>query len=168
MASRKNFPERLEARRQRAAERNAQKTQRLINSPVATRSGTQSKSGLLKALINKGGFRVRVSAEVKRGCLIPVTGLVVGYVRHGINKQWGAWDSIEQILGYWFIHTIALVLFMVISSAIILQLHEFFLGYKAEGRTEEELPVYVLMTVLIGAVAIFLMSHWVPSDDSDG
>jgi predicted secreted protein len=91
----------------------------------------------------------------------------VAYVRHGVNTQWKSWDSVEQIAIWWFIHTIALFLFMAITSAAILRSHEFFIGHKPEQNADENVPFYVLMTVLIAAVSIYLLSHWIPSGDYD-
>jgi hypothetical protein len=75
--------------------------------------------------------------------------------------------SVEQFFISWFIHTIALLLFMVITSAVILRFHEFFVGCKPEQHAEESVPFYVVMTVLIAAVSIFSLSHCVPSGDYD-
>ena len=71
----------------------------------------------------------------------------------------------QQILTSWFIHTLGLLLFMTITSAVILRCHRFFFGRQADGDAEEALPFYVVTTVLMAAVSIFLLSHWIPSGD---
>ena len=54
---------------------------------------------------------------------------------------------------------------MTITSAVILRCHRFFFGRQADGDAEEALPFYVVTTVLMAAVSIFLLSHWIPSGD---
>jgi hypothetical protein len=88
----------------------------------------------------------------KRLCLVLITSLVVAYVRHGVNTHWKSWDSIEQIAISWFVHALALLLFILITSAIILRSHEFWLGHKPASNAEEDVSFNVLMTVLIAAV----------------
>jgi hypothetical protein len=100
---------------------------------------------------------VQLSHSTKRAFLIPVTGLVVAYVRHAINNK--QWDSVEQALVSWIIHSIALMVFFLATSAVILWSHEFFLGRKYKGNLEEEPQFYILMTVLVAAVSIYLISH---------
>jgi hypothetical protein len=100
----------------------------------------------------------------KGGILLVVTGLAVAYVRHGLEGNWGKWESIEQFLAGWFVHTMCLALFMAIAATAILRLHEFFLGTKRESDDFEELFYNVLMTVLVGTIFIFIIAHWSPSD----
>jgi hypothetical protein len=60
-----------------------------------------------------------------------------------------------------------LMVFMVIASAVILRTQEFFLCYKPKNGTDKEMPFYVVMTVLIAAVSIYLVAHWTPSGGND-
>jgi hypothetical protein len=103
---------------------------------------------------------VRVSFDIKRFLLIPLTSLAVTYLRHGIESHWASWNSIEQFLTSWFVHTFGLLLFMALTTAIILWSHEFFFEKKASGEAEEFLPTYIVMAVLVAAVAIIFLAHW--------
>ena len=98
--------------------------------------------------------------------LIPIVGLAVGYVRHGLATQWASWVSVEQFFGYWFIHTVALLLFTVISGAVILHTHEFFLGEKPKYDIEDVI-FNVVMTVLLAVVAIYFVAHWTPTGNDE-
>jgi hypothetical protein len=97
-----------------------------------------------------------------------VTGLVVAFVRHALQTH-RMWDSFGQFLVSWVIHTVAVIVLMAIALVPILWFHKFFLGYEYEGtkKKSEELSFYLLMTVLVASVCIFLVAHNVPMDDLD-
>jgi hypothetical protein len=107
---------------------------------------------------------VAVTAKTKEGVLFVLTGLALAYVRHGIESGWAWWESVEQFFGDWFIHTMALSLFIAIAGVTIEKFHEFFLGHKREAEYTDLIYV-ILMTVLVGAVCVFLLAHWSPSGD---
>jgi hypothetical protein len=107
---------------------------------------------------------VVVTPKTKEGVLLVVTGLAVAYVRHGLEDNWGAWESFEQFFAGWFIHTMGLALFMAIAGAAIWRFQKFFLGRKRESDDFDELSYVVLMTVLVGTIFIFIVAHWSPSD----
>jgi hypothetical protein len=108
---------------------------------------------------------VVVTPKTKEGILLVVTGLAVAYVRHGLEHNWGKWESIEQFFAGWFVHTMGLALFLAVALVAIMRLHEFFLGTKRESDDFEELTYNVLMTVLVGTIFIFIIAHWIPSDE---
>jgi hypothetical protein len=99
------------------------------------------------------------------------TGLMVAYVRHGLQHHWTLWDSIGDFFAAWFFHTIAVVMLMAASLAAIIYTHNFFLRYekKEVGR---EVIFYILMTILVAALGIAIVAHWPSSgddfDDSSG
>jgi hypothetical protein len=78
------------------------------------------------------------SFEAKEISLWGVTGLVVAYVRHGLEHQWQWWDSIEQFFVAWIIHTMGLALFVVVAGVSIERFYEFFLGNKREHTDYNE------------------------------
>jgi hypothetical protein len=95
-----------------------------------------------------------------------ITGLAVAVVRHDLEDRRVVWDSFVQFLFDWFIHTVALTVLIGIVAIPILRLHKFFLGYEHAGFKEiEELTFYALMTVLVASVCIFLVAHYVPTED---
>jgi MFS superfamily sulfate permease-like transporter len=104
--------------------------------------------------------------EKREIALVIFTGLVVAFVRHGLQHHWKAWDSWEDFFIAWFIHTVAVALLVAGSMAAIIFSHKFFLGYNKEdyGR---ELTFYILMTILVAAVGILFVASAPPSDDDD-
>jgi hypothetical protein len=57
-----------------------------------------------------------VTAETKQGALWVLTGLAVAYVRHGLETNWAWWESVEQFLIAWFVHSMRLALFIVVAG----------------------------------------------------
>lgn len=102
--------------------------------------------------------------EKREIALVIFTGLVVAFVRHGLQHHWKAWDLWEDFFLAWFFHTMAVALLMAASMAAIIFSHKFFLGYNKEdyGR---ELTFYILMTILVAALGILVVAHWPASDD---
>ena len=97
------------------------------------------------------------------------TGLAVTFVRHDLEKHRVAWDSLGDFLITWFIHTIALLVLIAITTVPILRFHKFFVGHElstSKGDVET-VGFYVLMTVLVASVCIFFVAHYVPIDDYD-
>jgi hypothetical protein len=103
--------------------------------------------------------------EAREVGLTIFTGLVVAYVRHGLQHHWTLWDSIPDFFAAWLFHTLAVVLLMAASLAGIIYTHKFFLGYEKKdyGR---EITFYILMTILVAALSIAMVAHW-PSSDHD-
>ena len=104
--------------------------------------------------------------EGREGALIIFTGLVVAWVRHGLQHHWKSWGSWEDFFLAWFIHTMGVGLLAAVSAAAIILSHKFFLGYDKNdyGR---ELFFYVMMTILVGALGIAFVALKPPSDDYD-
>jgi uncharacterized membrane-anchored protein YhcB (DUF1043 family) len=96
-----------------------------------------------------------------------VTGLVVAFVRHDLEKHRVLWDSFEQFAVSWFIHTIGVMVLTVIVGVPILRFHKFFLGYQRKGFKDEiqDLTFNILMTVLVASICIFFVAHYVPTED---
>lgn len=86
------------------------------------------------------------------------------WVRHGLVHHWNAWDSWGDFFGYWFVHTMGVILIMGIAFAAIIYTHKFFLGYERK-ESDRELTFYVLMTILVAALGIWVAAHWPHSDD---
>jgi hypothetical protein len=102
--------------------------------------------------------------EAREVGLTIFTGLVVAYVRHGLQHHWTHWDSIGDFFAAWLFHIIAVVMLMAASLAAIIYTHNFFLGYakKEYGR---EVTFYILMTILVAALGIAVVAHWPSSGD---
>jgi MFS superfamily sulfate permease-like transporter len=103
----------------------------------------------------------------KRGiALVIFTGLVVAWVRHGVQHHWKSWGSWEAFFVAWFIHTMALAVLIVAALAAIIFTHKFFLGYdkKDYGR---DLTFYIVMTILVAALGIAIVANSPPRDDFD-
>jgi hypothetical protein len=103
------------------------------------------------------------SKETREFGLLLITGLVVAFVRHGVEEHWKPWRSWEQLFVYWFIHTIGLVLLTGVVLAAIVVSHRFFLGHQRPDYAD--VTFYILMTVLVGALGVVVLGHWAPSDD---
>jgi hypothetical protein len=104
--------------------------------------------------------------EKREIALVVFTGLVVAYVRHGLQHHWKAWGSWGDFFAEWFVHTMGVALLIGVALAAIIYSHKFFLGYdrKEYGR---ELTFYIVMTILVAALGIALVSHWPASDEFD-
>jgi hypothetical protein len=102
--------------------------------------------------------------EKREYALIIFTGLVVAWVRHGLQYHWKAFASWEDFFLSWFIHTMGVVLLMGVALAAIIYSHKYFLGYdsKDNGR---EMTFYIQMTILVAALGIAFLALRGPSDD---
>jgi hypothetical protein len=104
--------------------------------------------------------------SIRLGALYVFTGLVVSWVRHGIQYHWKAFPSWESFFGAWFIHSVALGLFTMFAAAAIFATQKFFVGSEWKRETEE-LAFYIVMTVLVGALAVGFMANYQPSGDDE-
>ena len=77
-----------------------------------------------------------------------------------------AWDSWEDFLVAWFVHTMGVTLLMAIAAAAIIYSHKFFLGY-AKKSYSRGLTFYIAMTILVATIGIAFIANAPPSDDYD-
>src|SRR5947209_3441937 len=114
--------------------------------------------------LHSGGWGMVVSTSGKLVGLQVATGFVVAFVRHNLETHRLLWNGFEPFLVSWFIHTIAVVLLMAIVLVPILSWQRFFIGQEFKGFKDqsEELQFHITMTVLVAAVCIFFVAHWVP------
>jgi hypothetical protein len=91
--------------------------------------------------------------------LVILTGLVVAWVRHGLQYHWKLWDSWRNFFTSWFVHAMAVFLLMVVALWAIIYTHKFFLGRDMEGN-EREVSFYVVMTILVASIGIAVLSNW--------
>ena len=94
------------------------------------------------------------------------TGLVVSWLRHGLQYHWKAWNSWEDFLLGWFIHTMGVGLLVAVALAAIIFSHKFFLGYNKEeyGR---ELTFYIVITILACALGVAFLALRGSTEDFD-
>jgi len=71
--------------------------------------------------------------EKREIALVIFTGLVVAWVRHGLQYHWKAWDSWEDFFIAWFIHTMGVALLMAVSLAAIIILAQILPRIRQEG-----------------------------------
>ena len=107
---------------------------------------------------------MRLSPEIKLGCLSVVAALAVTYVEHGIEHNWAAWDSVAYFLVSWFIDWVAVSVFVAAAAFASIRFNRFFLEYESKN---ENLEVYyhVLIAVLVGAILIAFLARYLPPDD---
>jgi uncharacterized membrane protein YeaQ/YmgE (transglycosylase-associated protein family) len=98
--------------------------------------------------------------------LVIVTGLIVSWVRQGLQHHWHAFASWESFLISWFIHAIGVSVFSVFAAAAIMGAHKFFVGDRYENDIET-LVFYVVMTVLVGAFAVAIVANAPSAGDND-
>lgn len=115
-------------------------------------------------MLDKMGPQTRVNT------LTILTGLVVGYVRHGLETKWEPWRGIEHFFGSWFVHYFALLFLVVGAGTAISAWHKFFLGGKREFTQDVlKYQYYIATTVLVASVAIYILAILPPgtfgSDD---
>ncbi len=107
-----------------------------------------------------------MTVETREVGLWVFTGLVVAYVRHGLQHHWRLWDSIGDFLAAWFIHSMGVAVLGAVALAAIIYSHKFFLGYELK-ESSRQLTFYILMTILVAALGIAFLAHWHPSGDFD-
>jgi hypothetical protein len=98
--------------------------------------------------------------------LIVITGLIVSWVRQGIQHHWHGFTSWESFFLSWFIHTIGVGIFSAFAAATIMGTHKFFLGDEWKDDIER-VVFYEVMTVLVGAFAAALVANAPEPDDDD-
>jgi hypothetical protein len=97
--------------------------------------------------------------------LVIVTGLIVSWVRQSLQHHWHGFASWESFFISWFIHTIGVSVFSAFAAASIMGMHKFFLDEEWKGDVGE-VAFYVVMTVLVGALAIAIVAN-APISDED-
>jgi len=112
---------------------------------------------------------VAISHKIRRNALLVITGLVVAYVRNIVQYRHYSWESIGGLLSWWFIHYMAVGIVTAISYVIIKNTEKIFFEDKdsEEGLTWEQAIVYTSLIILISAICIFLLAHWVSSGVPD-
>jgi hypothetical protein len=88
----------------------------------------------------------------------------VAFVRTFLQHHRYSWDSIGQLLLSWLIHYVALGLFMMVSGAAIMTHGRYFLDDEKQNIDVEQATVYISIVVLIAALFIFFVAHWIPGD----
>ena len=105
---------------------------------------------------------VRRNLQTRNIALLLVTGLVVSWVTHGLETQWGSFSFWRLFFGSWLIHTVGVVVLVAVTGGAIVATHRFFLGseHNADHAT---LTFYVVTTVLVGAICVALIAKSAPS-----
>jgi hypothetical protein len=96
--------------------------------------------------------------------LVIATGLIVSFVRQGLQHHGHGFASWESFFTSWFIHTVGVGVFGAFATAVIMGTHKFFVGDEFKDGAER-LAFYVVMTVLVGAFAIFVVANAPERDD---
>ena len=89
--------------------------------------------------------------------LIPVTGLVVAYVREVLQFRRYLWESWHAFFGHWAVHTMVLVLFIVLGYAAASTI-DAKLG-KQEISAGDAFTYFSVFTLMI-SVFIFFSFHF--------
>src|SRR5215469_15548472 len=105
---------------------------------------------------------VRRNLQIRNIALLLVTGLVVSWVTHGLQTQWGSFSSWRLFFGSWLIHTLGVVVLVAVVGAATVATHRFFLGSEHNGD-HATLTFYVVTTVLIGAISVAFIARGAPS-----
>lgn len=98
-----------------------------------------------------------------------LAGLVVAYVRHAVQYHRYTWDSILDFFTWWFIHYIAVILVIGITYAVTRGKESLLFGRHESLRklTLEEGMIYGSIVIIVAAISLFLIAHWVPVDSND-
>jgi hypothetical protein len=97
-----------------------------------------------------------IGCEIRERGLFTVTSFLVALTRRG------AWESFGSLLVYWFLHALGLVMFLMLTDAVIFSLHKSILGYEHPlntGDVIKERHFYILVTVALASIAAFMMEH---------
>jgi hypothetical protein len=108
-----------------------------------------------------------VSSRTKVALLAAVTALAVAYLRQILQYRSYSWVSVGEFASIWFIHYIAVGLLAIIAYACIKTWEKFFLGENPEYHRLDidEALFYIFATLLVTAVAVFLIAHWPSSPE---
>ena len=111
----------------------------------------------------------KLSLTAKTNILFVVTTLVVAFVHAFLQHGSYGWGTIESFLTSWFIHFVGVSLFLVFCGAFVSIWAQKILG---NGLTRQELSmgelmVYVMLVVMAGAIALFILGHFPPLDIYD-
>ena len=70
-------------------------------------------------------------------------------------------DSGWDFLSDWFAHTFCLLLLLPLAIASIIRFHKFFVGHPKAALEDSyhEVAFYVLMTVLVATLGVFMLMH---------
>jgi hypothetical protein len=100
----------------------------------------------------------RLDHPARQVLLVVITGLVVYFVREGLHPSppTVGWASIEHLVTGWFINTMGVLLLGAIAGACIMRFHKFFVGSPEPDL--EEVMFYVVMTVLVAAISMYVLS----------
>jgi len=101
--------------------------------------------------------------------LAALAGLVVAYVRHAVQYHRYSWDSLLDFLGWWLIHYIAVILVVGITYAVTRGKESLLFGRNESLHklTLEEGMIYGSIIIIVAAISIFLIAHWVPIDANE-
>ncbi len=104
--------------------------------------------------------------ETRGVALVIFTGLIVAWVRHGLQNHWKPWDSWEGFFASWLVHTLGVVLLTLVTVITIIWSHKFFLGYDKK-EYDREMTFYIVITILVAALGIAFVANSPPRDDYD-
>jgi prolipoprotein diacylglyceryltransferase len=106
-----------------------------------------------------------MSGEARITALTIFAGLVVSWVRNGLQHHWRSFPSWGWFFTLWIVHIFGVVLFCGIALAAIIYTHKLFLGYNLKNRDGNELYFYIVMTVLVGALSVAALTHLPPTTE---
>jgi hypothetical protein len=104
-----------------------------------------------------------VSPSARRNILLAATGLVVAYVRTVLQYHRYSWETVSEFLVSWFIHYIGVGLLAAIAYGVIKANEKRFLSGRNSspgGLGMDEAFVYIPLTIIVCAIAIFVLAHW--------
>ena len=101
---------------------------------------------------------LRWNPQTKCIALVVFTGLVVSWVRQGLEHHWKWFASWEDFFLSWFIYTQVVAFLAVFAGVAIIATHRFFVG-SAYGDDYDQLIFYVVMTALVSAIFIAIIWH---------
>lgn len=106
----------------------------------------------------------KISVDCRKGVLYATTSLVVAFVRNYFQYHVYGWKSVSSFLTSWFIHTLGMALFLVISSLFIDYSVLYILGeeFRQKKLSQEELLIHITLFILVTSVIIFLFAHYIP------
>lgn len=101
--------------------------------------------------------------------LAAIAGLLVAWDRQILQYRRYSWGSVTDFLISWFVHYIAVILILGVAFAITRGNASFLLGRSETLRklTTEEGLIYGCIIVIVAAMAVFFIAHWVPIETDE-
>jgi len=105
---------------------------------------------------------MQLDSSVRRNLLLILTGLIVAYVRNFLQYHRYSFESVWELLGFWFAHYVVIAIVSAIAYGLI-HLADRFILVKEKGAKRlsvDEAIVYFCVLFIVSSAVVFVVAHW--------